>query len=234
MSSTTCVVEILTCDKNLTRLEELKARADTQLAANSSEFEDPYPWAFDFCKYTPKGVHFVASTDDLICGWALLGAERFFGLQTMEIGSITTRRKPMGTQRLGRLLHDSIVAYATTNGKDLIFLHAKNPDVAKIYGKWGYLPIFRPEEIAAAEIPAKVSHGDKETEFRNQLGLMMYFPIKSDIVLSNEFKTMISKDAENMTMEGYYGFDRPKEGGGRRKTRRRQKRTRRSPKYNAL
>lgn len=231
--TTPCTIEILSCDKNLTRLEELKARAEAQLAANSSEFEDPYPWAFDFCKYIPKGVHFVASTDDVMCGWALLEAERFFGLQTMEIGSITTRRKPMGAQRLGRLLHDTIVAYATENDKDLIFLHAKNSDVAKIYGKWGYLPIFRSEEIATAEVPTKVSHGGKETEFRNEMGLMMYYPIHSAVILSDEFKAMILKDVENMTMEGYYGFNRPKEGGRRRKTRR-QRKTRRSPKHNAF
>ena len=94
---------------------------------------------------------------------------------------------------------------------------------------------FSPEEIATTEVPTKVSRGDKETEFRNEMGLMMYYPIHSAVILSDEFKAMILKDAENMTMEGYYGFNRPKEGGRRRKTRRQQKRkTRRSPKHNAL
>jgi hypothetical protein len=216
-----CVAEILTCDKDIERLEVLKGRAEAQRTSNSTEFEDPYSWGFDFCKHLPKAIHFVASTDDIVCGWALLEAESFFGVKTMEIAAITTRRKQMGTQRIGRLLHDTIVKYAEDNGKDLIILHAKNADVAKIYGKWGYVPFFREEEIRALEASQKVKDSGKDDKFRAELSLMMYCPIKSDIMIPDKFKAMIIKDAENMTLLGYYGTDRPTEGG-RRKTRRRK------------
>jgi len=57
---------------------------------------------------------------------------------------------------------------------------------------------FSPEEIATTEVPTKVSRGDKETEFRNEMGLMMYYPIHSAVILSDEFKAMILKDAETV------------------------------------
>jgi hypothetical protein len=217
----TCTVEILTCDTNRERLAALKDRAEAQRTGNLTEFKSPYPWAFDFCKDLPTGIHFVASTDDTICGWALLEEEGFAGVKTMEIGSITTRRKPMGTQRIGRLLHDTIVTYATDHGKDLIILHAADADVAKIYGKWGYLPVFSEAELATIEATPKILEKGKKEEFSTELRLMMYYKLKSDI--PEKLKEMIIKDAESMALLGWYGgpYRNAYKGGGR-KTRRRK------------
>lgn len=215
----TCIVNILTCEKAVEKEEllRLKSLATTQFNSNESEFEAPISWAFDFCEMLPKAIHFVASTESIVCGWAILEPANYYGLKTLEIGAITTRRKRMGEQRIGKMIHDSIGNYGREQEYDLVFLHAKDESVAAIYKKWGYQFVFKPEEIRDTSLPASISDESKEDEFKRQMALMMYYSIDKPILLSDAFKTMIKKDSENMTLKGYYGNDRPKEGGLRKR-----------------
>ena len=224
----TCIVNILTCAKAVEKEEllRLQSLATTQLNSNKSEFEEPISWGFDFCEVLPKAIHFVASTESIICGWAILDPANYYGLKTMEIAAITTRRKRMGEQRIGKMIHDSIINYASEHKYDLVFLHAKDESVAAIYKKWGYHLVFQPEEIRDTSLPTSISDESKGEEFKRQMALMMYYSIDKPILLSDAFKTMIKKDSENMALKGYYGNDRPKEGGLRKRKHTRRRITR--------
>jgi hypothetical protein len=223
----TCIVETLTCEKDKARLEELAGLASAQLTSNAAEFEEPYPWGFDFCKFMPDAIHFVAVAESIICGWALVERERFVSYSTLEIGAITTRRKRMGDQRIGRMLHDAMVTYGRENGIDFIFLHAANETVKGTYSKWGYMPIFESED------DMKIPPTGDAAKYKEHAARMMFCPLHDDIVLSEKFKDMIRKDALQMAKEGWYGGpntyrkDYKGEGGGTRRSRKRSRRNRR-------
>jgi hypothetical protein len=219
-----CKIEVLTCKDQKDRLLKLQANARAQLSANRTEFDDPYPWDFNFCEFLPEAVHLVAFTEDhipIICGWVLLESDTFKFGKTLEIAGITTRRKRMGSQRIGKMFHDAIVAYGRAQGKDMIFLHAKDSKVAEIYAKWGYIQIVGTKEIASLDLPSDIP-ADKMEEYKGHVERMMAFPLRDDFVIGTDFKNMVKKDAHQMTQEGYYGgnYRREYKGGSRRRTRR--------------
>ncbi len=232
-TNSVCGVEVLTCEKSKDRLLFLQSVARTQLAGNKTEFESPYPWDFDFCTHFPAGLHIVAVTGGkapIVCGWALLQSDTFKFGKTLEIDGISTRKKRMGDQRIGKMLHSAMVSYGQKEGKDMIFLHAKNDDIASIYKKWGYLQIFSPKELEVLAPPSDLS-SEKKEEYKGHMERMMYFPLQSDLELTSDFKQMVQKDALHMTKEGWYGGPYRKdylssEGGARKRTMRRRQRRR--------
>jgi hypothetical protein len=202
ITPTPCTVEVLTCASNKSRLFALKELATKQLARNAGEFESPLPWDYDFCRFRPHGVHFVAVSGTIVCGWATLSIETYEGVPTFEVEAITTRRIRMGDQRIGRILHDTIVSYGTAHGLHYIFLHAASVAVAETYTKWGYKKVF--ESDNSFTIPDSIV-GDAVEKYRDHVHQMMMYPLRPSVELTKNFKKMLQKDAEMFTIHGSYG-----------------------------
>jgi hypothetical protein len=217
---------VLTCASNTSRLLALKELAATQLARNAGEFESPLPWDYDFCRCRPQGIHFVAVSGAIVCGWATLSMETYEGVPTFEVEAITTRRIRMGDQRIGRILHDAIVSYGMAQGLHYIFLHAASVAVAETYSKWGYKKVFESDDSFA--IPESIT-GDAIETYRDHVHQMMMYPLRSSVELTKNFQKMLQKDAEMFTIHGFYGgnYRNAFKGGSWRGSKRR--RTRRLP-----
>lgn len=191
-----CEVQILTCDSNSLLLTELKTLATNQLTANSNEFKEPYPWDYDFCKYNPHAIHFVAVYHSIICGWATISIHTYGTINTAELQAITTRQKKIDNLRIGLILHNSIVQFAQSHAVDILFLHAVSESVAKIYQKWGYKKVFDDDEIYSLN-----------SEVRTHAALMMVYNISNLKNLTPQFKEMLIRDAEQIVETGSYGGD---------------------------
>jgi hypothetical protein len=212
-----CKVEIFHCGsaEEKERIETLAEKAKAQHRRNASEFEKLFPWEFTRCQFEPDVIHVIASTDDIICGWAVLQKHEIAGKKILDLDTITTRRKRMGEQRIGRMMFDKIREYSQKEALDFIMLHGINESVLKIYTSWGFAPMFSAEEIASApETPRML---------RAFLHHLMVYPSSTEV--SKSFKDTMIEQGIELIKKGYlmveYGANDTK--GGKRKTQRRKR-----------
>jgi hypothetical protein len=210
-----CKVEIFHCalPGEKEKIETLAEKAKEQLRRNTSEFEKLFPWDFTRCQFEPDVIHVIASTDDIICGWAVLQENKIAGKNILDLDTITTRRKRMGEQRIGRMMFEKIREYYQTKDLDFIMLHGINDAVLKIYTSWGFAPMFSAEEIASApETPQML---------RAFLKHLMIYPSSTEV--SKSFKDTMLEQGIEIIKKGYlmveYGPNNTK--GGKRKTQKR-------------
>lgn len=119
------------------RLETLIALAKKQ----AGNFTSIFPWTAG-CT-APR--HYVAQkADGTICGWMTVipRASRTYApkhtyLYLSEIS--VTRVQDESFRGVGRRLHERLVADATAEGRDFVYLFPLNTDVAKTYATWGYI-----------------------------------------------------------------------------------------------
>jgi len=212
-----CKVEIFHCEspEEKTRIDSLAETAKGQLRRNATEFETLYPWEFTRCQYEPDIIHVIASTDDIVCGWAVLQKHSIAGKNILDLDSITTRRKRMGEQRIGRMIFTKIREFFQNEGLDFIMLHGVNDAVLKTYESWGFTPMFSEEEIVVVpETPQML---------KAYLSHLMVYPSSTEV--SKSFKDEIIAQGIDIIEKGYlivnYGPVNTK--GGKRKTQRKKR-----------
>jgi len=211
----TCHIEILPCATKKERIEELAEKAKTQLQKNATEFEKVVPWEFPRCQYEPEIIHLIASTEDIICGWAVLRPHETAGYSILELDTITTRRKRMGEQRLGKLMFDAIRDLFQKGGYDFLMLHGINDAVLNIYKSWGFAPLFSKEDLSFAPTSPPL--------LKPFLRHLMIYPASTEV--KKTFKDKMIDEGIELIQNGYllveYGPNNAK--GGRRKTQRRKR-----------
>ena len=65
----------------------------------------------------------------------MIESNRYYGYKTLEVQSISTRQTPVGDQRIGRLLHTTMLDTLDKDRYDLLFLHAGPVDAYPTYKK---------------------------------------------------------------------------------------------------
>ncbi len=212
-----CKVEIFHCEspEEKTRIDSLAERAKGQLRRNATEFETVYPWEFTRCQYEPDVIHVIASTDDIVCGWAVLQKHNIAGKNVLDLDSITTRRKRMGEQRIGRMIFTKIREFFQNEDFDFIMLHGINDAVLKTYTSWGFAPMFSEKEIELAPKTPGI--------LREFLRHLMVYPSSTEV--NKSFKDEIIAKGIDIIKKGYlmvnYGPTNTK--GGKRKTQRKKR-----------
>ena len=206
-----CTIEKLSCKykKQKERLLELQELGYQQ----SKEFKDEYPWTLNYKLY-PHFIHYVAVANNVICGWAYVETNRYHGYKTVEVKSISTRQTPVGEQRIGRLLHTTMLDTVKKGYYDLLFLHAGSVDAYTTYKKWGYRPVFTEDEIK--EIVKNSPHVKPHPMYtwynnlKKNLENVLYYPTKENLVLNKKFKEMCKNDMIMLVEDGQYGEGRKK------------------------
>jgi len=86
--------------------------------------------------------HFVAQAPDgTICGWLTAKLKQTDSRKYIYLVEISTRRiRDALYGGVGTRLHDALVAAATRENYNFIYLYPVNAVVASIYEKWGYSP----------------------------------------------------------------------------------------------
>lgn len=153
-----CAITRYDCDNpdDKKHLETLIAVAKKQ----EENFTSIFPWNAG-CT-APR--HYVAQkADGTICGWMTVipRASRTYApkhtyLYLAEIS--VTRVQDESFRGVGKRLHDRLVADATAEGRDFVYLYPLNADVAKTYvDKWGYTQLsgaeFLTYKVKDIEIP---------------------------------------------------------------------------------
>jgi hypothetical protein len=161
-----------------------------------------------------NSIHYVATANNVICGWAMIKSDHYHGYKTFEVESISTRQTPVGEQRIGRLLHTTMLDTVKKGHYDLLFLHAGSVDAYTTYKKWGYRPVFTEDEIA--EIVKNSPHVKPHPMYtwynnlKKNLENVLYYPAKDNLVLNKNFKEMCKNDMIMLVEDGQYGEGRKK------------------------
>ncbi len=118
----------------------------TKQYAAEKNFEDIFPWLWN-CQKSPY-VHFIAHSkradgSTIILGWLTLLVLEHNGKPHGSISEISTRRvRDEFYGGVGKRLNDAVVAWATKEGLEFLYLWPLNETVRAIYMRpeWGYLP----------------------------------------------------------------------------------------------
>jgi len=142
-----CVINVYECPKDKDVVDALATKADTQqeLDPNNRPFDIAVlPWT-NRCDDEYVDWHFVATDEDMICGWLAAKLHTFKGgKQYVYLREISTRRPgTVGWRKgVGPALHKAFVEKAKEKGVAFIYLYPINEGVSKLYQKepWSYKP----------------------------------------------------------------------------------------------
>ena len=210
-----CKTEVLTCktERERVRLVDLAKMAEAQMMKNETEFTKMFPWRFVKCEFDEDAIHIVASTETLVCGWAVLREIHREGYNIIDLESITTRRKRMGDQRIGKILFEAIQKYVESNNFDFIVLHGISDSVLNLYAKWGFGPLFSSDEISTI--------GNSPALLKEYLRHLMVYPAITEP--SQSYKNSVIEEGKAIINNGFLLVNYKNTNGGKRKTRRAHK-----------